>query len=178
MHNLIKPVSLLLLSLATAVAIAEPVGDSNWREQVAVGMGAGTEYGVMGFRLDLPLTRNADLLLAAGRGAALGFQYRPFESLSRVGFGAMYGATALATTYDEEGYEDDEAYFGGSVFLGIAPRYDRFSFSAGVSYVFAAKPAGISSDDFERQQGDAHWQASLGLHLPLRIRLFDKFHSH
>lgn len=176
MRNLMKPMSLALVALCAGSLKAEPLAKDHWQERMAIGLGTGTTFSVVGLRLDIPLTDTMDLLPVIGHGGALGLQHRPLESYPRFGYGAMYGAVALATRYGEDGISTEESCYGASLFAGITPRYDRFSFSGSVGYVMSSTPAGACSDNSERTAGDPHWQMSVGLHLPLRIRALGRLH--
>ncbi|WP_430460684.1 hypothetical protein ACQUQU_15895 [Thalassolituus sp. LLYu03] len=176
MRNFCKPVALVLSVLFAPSVLAEPQPAGNWQERFALGIGGGPAYSAVGIRLDIPLRERMDLLTVLGLGGALGLQYRPLDSYPRLGFGVMYGTVAIASTKDEYGYEEEKPGYGASLFAGIAPRYDKFSVSAGVSYVLSPEPVGFPAEDYERTDSDAHWQASLGLHLPLRIRALGRLH--
>lgn len=176
MRNLMNPLYPALVLLCAGSLHAEPLAKDNWQERMAIGIGSGSTFSVTGLRLDIPLTDTMDLLPVIGHGGALGLQHRPLESYPRFGYGAMYGAVALATSYGEYGISTEESCYGASLFAGITPRYDRFSVSSSVGYVVPSTPAGACSDNSERTDGNPHWQISVGLHLPLRIRALGRLH--
>ncbi|MCD8521673.1 MAG: hypothetical protein LRY72_05335 [Saccharospirillaceae bacterium] len=175
MRNRMQPFYLALMALCAGSLNAEPLAQDNWQERMAIGLGVGSTFSIAGLRLDIPLTDNMDLLPVIGHGGALGLQHRPLESYPRFGYGAMYGSVATINRYEEYGMVTEEACPGASLFAGITPRYDRFSVSAGIGYLVTS-PRGACTGNAERTDGDPHWQASLGLHLPLRIRGLGRLH--
>lgn len=177
MLHLKKISPLLILTFMGVPALAQPLAKENWEQYITLSAGIGPEYAAAGARADVPLTRDSGFFIASGVGLAAGVRYRPFDVVPRLGFGVMHGTVAVIEKTSEYNYEPDEPYYATSLMLTFAPQYDRFSFSGGVSYIIDSLPKKSSDDVYIKEKGDAHWQASLGVHLPFCIPFMGKFHG-
>lgn len=157
-------ITAFMLSVCTN-ALSQPLE----RTTVMTGLGGGPAFAGAGVSLSMPLTTEFDLLLAAGKGGALGSRFHPSTEYPRLGVSLLYGAVAETQKKDSRTGETKRTPVNGlSTLIGIAPDPDKLSFSIGIGYVIHRQD--IDKDRFETSDA-SDFLINAGIHVPIRTRL-------